>query len=300
MLKEFALDPSLLGNWKDFRFFLGQFGVTQGRLISRFPAKWKDMVRAAAAQSAKDVEFARIEDALTRIERVMLIRDCDYLNCHQWLRNAADEDQKRPFHAIISSQKTGSAGNILIGEDLDPTNPHALWIVPTSVQIAREPNAMSGCVEHLLSQCKEVMFIDPYFGPGKQTHIAPLQKFLDAIARRGTRPMPSRLEYHTGNLDLDRAAFQRNLDQRIKPLLPSNVKLTVVRWKKSEMHNRYILTDRGGVMFGHGLGVADGNTATHDTVSVLDDQTCENLMVAYSQNGKCFTWQNDLFSTTGQ
>lgn len=296
MLKEFALDPSILGNWKDFRFFVGQFGVPQGRLISRFPADWKEMVIKAAEKSAKDVEYARIEDALTRIEKVMFIRSFDYQKPHKWLRNAAEENQRRPFHAIVSSGKFDGVDNYLIAEDLDPTNPHELWMVPTSVHINRTAEEMAACVKDLLSQCTEVLFIDPHFGPAKQTHIVTLQKFLEAVASRGARRMPTRIEYHCGNQDVAVSDFRKSIDTRIKPLLPRKCTFTVVRWVKSQMHNRYIITDRGGVMFGHGLGVPDGSSVTHDTVSLLDDKTCEGLMLDYSENGKRFSWLNELFS----
>jgi hypothetical protein len=296
MLKEFALDPSILGNWKDFRFFVGQFGVPQGRLISRFPANWKQMVREAAEQSAKDVEYARIEDALTRIDRVMLVRDFDYQKAHQWLRNAAEENQRRPFHAIVAAENYGSTANLLVGADLDPTNPPPLWIVPTSVQIRREPGIMAACVQSLLSQCDEVLFVDPYFGPGKRSHLEPLIQFLQAIARRGQRRKPSRIEYHAGNQDKDTVRVQQNLEQHIKPHLLAGAKFSLVRWDKEQMHNRYILTDRGGVMFGHGLDKSDGNATTHDTVSLLDDQTCAALMVDYSRTSKQLTWLNEVFS----
>ena len=53
MLSEYALDPELLSNWKDFRFFASQFGAAQGRLISRFPKKWKGLVMEAASGAAE-------------------------------------------------------------------------------------------------------------------------------------------------------------------------------------------------------------------------------------------------------
>ena len=80
MLGEFALDPTLLGNWRDFRFFVSQFGAAHGRLISRFPKTWKSMVKQAA-QGAEELEFLRIVDALERIDQVMLVRNSSCANC---------------------------------------------------------------------------------------------------------------------------------------------------------------------------------------------------------------------------
>lgn len=62
MLAEYAIDPELFNNWRDFRFFASQFGAAQGRLISRFPKKWKGLVKEAA-QNAEELEFLKIIDA---------------------------------------------------------------------------------------------------------------------------------------------------------------------------------------------------------------------------------------------
>lgn len=306
MLKEYALDPSLFSTWRDYQFYVGQFGAGHGRLISRFPKQWKQMV-AQAAQTAKDIEYLRIEEALFRrdeddrsqIDRVMLIRDYDYNKGHDWIRNANDENQKRPFHAIVSTQSDGNQTNVIIGDNIDPMNPPPLWIVPTSVQIEREPSEMANCVLALLSQCDEALFIDPYFGPGKRKHTEPLKMFLQAIASRGTRRMPSRVEYHGGNQDQDTTKYQSDLEQWVKPHLPAGATLSVVRWNKEQMHNRYILTDRGGVMFGQGLDDGRDSNVKHDTVSLLDDNTCAELMIDYSSQSTRLSWLNEIFSITG-
>jgi hypothetical protein len=346
MLREFALDPDLLSNWQDFRFFASQFGTSQGRLISRFPKHWKrlvveavqaattkaeaeaetrvkelavnlgskaakevgvqaldsavsDAVRDARSQarSVGDIEFQRIVEALSSIDALMLISSRNYDGNKQWLENAIAENSTNPFHAILSNRNIGQAANLVIGEDLVPTKMPELIVVPTSVHITREPKRMAECIESLLSQCNEVIFVDPYFGPGKRQHTEPLKLFLNAIANRGNRRMPNRIEYHCGNQYQDRLQFQKDLDQWIKPNLPNGAKLKVVRWTKDELHNRYVLTDRGGVIFGHGLDCDFGQPASHDTVSLLDDRTCAQLVTEYSPKSPRLTWLNDTFTT---
>ncbi len=294
MLKEFALDPELLGNWQDFRFFTSQFGASQGRLISRFPAQWTEHVKNVAKKSARDIEYLKIVEALARFDSLMLIREYDYEKGHQWLRNAVDENAKRPFQAIVTTKNHNNAHNLVIGNDIDPTKPPPLWVVPTSAQINRTPEEMAACVKDLLSQCKEVLFVDPYFAPNEAKYTEPLRKFLKAIGSRGTRCMPNRVEYHLGNQDRNLATFKQKLNEKVGPHLPQGLTLTFVRWKKSELHNRYVLTDRGGVMFGHGLDRADGSDAVnHDTVSLLDDETCNSLLQDYSPSSKKLTWLGD-------
>lgn len=295
MFAEYALDPSLLSNWQDFRFFVSQFGASRGRLISRFPKSWKGMVKEAA-KNAGEVEFLKIVEALNRLDDAMLIREYDYQKNHLWLRNALEENAKRPFHAIVSSGAQNNSTNYVDGTAIDPTAPPALWIVPASIRVARQPQLMADCVTAILTQCSEVIFVDPYFGPGKINHTEPLKCFLKAIAKRGSRAMPTRVEYHTGNQDRGTAQFQKDLERWIKPHLPPSVALSVVRWNKDELHNRYIVTNRGGVMFGHGLDQAGAGSITHDTVSLLDEATCCQLMTDYSDQSSALTWINEVFT----
>ena len=44
MLKEFALEPEALASWESFRYLIEKFGVSKGRVISRFPKQWKRLV----------------------------------------------------------------------------------------------------------------------------------------------------------------------------------------------------------------------------------------------------------------
>ena len=229
----------------------------------------------------------------------MITREHDYNDSHSWLKNAIEENKKRPFHAIATTTKKGTTKNLLDGKSLDPTKPHKLWKIPVSIQVKRDAVAMMTCVSLLLSLSDEIVFIDPYFDPGARRYTDPLKLFLHAMANRGRRKMPTRIEYHGGNQNTDKANFQRDLDQWVRPHLPTGVALSVVRWGKDQMHNRYILTDRGGVMFGKGLDDGRDDKFTHDTVSLLDDGVCAELIVDYSIKSQRLTWLNELFSITG-
>ena len=50
MIYEYALEPRLLNNWKDFRYFTEKFSFYEGRLISRFPKRWKRDVYALLSE----------------------------------------------------------------------------------------------------------------------------------------------------------------------------------------------------------------------------------------------------------
>lgn len=292
MLKEYALEPELLSNWRDYRFFVGQFGASNGRLISRYPKKWKKMV-IEAAQRAADVEYLRIEESLKNIDSMLLARIHEWDSRQDWLSNALLEQNKRPFQAILARTSPPESG-VLCGVDIGPNAPPPSWVVRKSVEIPRTAQAMANCVALLLRNCKQVLFVDPYFDPSNRRHNEPLQAFLTVIRSRDSQiPLPTLIEYHTGNKNTDVAGVAANLNRWITPSLPVRSKLTIVRWKFEELHNRYILTDRGGVMFGTGLDQDANVPPAEDTVTLLDEELCSELMISYSAASTKLTWLND-------
>ena len=107
--------------------------------------------------------------------------------------------------------------------------------------------------------------------------------------------MPHSIEYHTGDSNKDTNAFASEMEKSIRPHLPSATTLTVVRWRENELHNRYILTDRGGVTFGTGLDIDDSAVPSEDTVTLLDEQHCLDLLIRYSSLSKNLTWLNQIY-----
>ena len=77
MISEYALEPVLLNNWKDFRYLVEKFGVSEGRLIARYPKHWKRLVY----ESLKDcsvMDKKRIVEMLITIEDRMKRRKSEW------------------------------------------------------------------------------------------------------------------------------------------------------------------------------------------------------------------------------
>jgi hypothetical protein len=66
MLDEYAVEPEAIGlSWSDFRYVIEKFGFDHGRLISRFPNRWFEMV-LEVAKTLPDVERKRVTVGLER------------------------------------------------------------------------------------------------------------------------------------------------------------------------------------------------------------------------------------------
>jgi hypothetical protein len=267
MLNEYAIEPELFDNWERFRYLIEKFGVENGRLISQYPLEWRKAVYNATI-GFKPVQRSYVEECLRRL--VLMSRNGEWNDELNWLENAIEEHSKRSFHAIISNINPNNHSHVLINEEIHDGQP--LMQASRSVQIKRTSQEMALCVKNLFYSSKQIMFIDPHFSKANNRHFRPLGEFLKLIeeARNLRGVSVNWLEYHTDN-KTDESFFKNRCDQRLPVLIPQGMILQIVRWPEDELHNRFILTDIGGVMFGTGLDDnEDGNSTDWEDVNLLD------------------------------
>jgi len=160
MIYEYALDPELLNSWEKFRYLTEKFGVSEGRLISRFPKKWKMMVYEGL-KGLGEIERTKIEVKLQEIDNKIVTRKHEYNHASTWLNNAEDEDRRDPFHAIISTSNTQRNPKILLYDNLDGTL--EMWAVSRQVIVPRDAISISNALSPFLCIAKCISFVDPYF-----------------------------------------------------------------------------------------------------------------------------------------
>jgi hypothetical protein len=286
MLAEFALEPALLHNWDRFQRYVSLFGVAQGRLISRFPRKWQELVLASV--TCGPVEKQRITEALVRATKsVLLAREHDWNAALPWLENAITEHAKRPFGAILAGSNVASHGNIVDASDLDVTAlPEQLRAGPSKL-VVRSAMEMTAAVKVLLQLSKKIVLMDRNFSPASPRFRDPLGEMLMCLLDRQSKPRQVEVELHFGHRILDTAPdFKAACDAHLQDVIPVGMRLTVVRWNHDDLHNRYVLTDRGGIQMGEGLDQApDKSTRIDDVLTTLAPMTAAELMERYCGAG---------------
>ena len=292
MLYEYALEPELINNWKDFRYFTEKFGVSKCRLISRYPKRWKKMVYDNL-YTCGEIERKRIEEKLRLIDDRFLIRQHEWDNEENWLSNAMKEHNRRPFRAILAKTNSNQQEFVLEGDNIDETHP--LWNVCTTHIVQRNAISMAGYVAPLLRISKEILFIDPHFGPENLRYRRPLEAFL-ATALEGRPGVPlMNVEVHL--VDKVQSDFFKETCEKILPqIIPTEIKVRFIRWHEREggerFHNRYILTERGGVSFG--VGLDEGPPGATDEINLLDIDTFQYRWRQYSNAKPAFDIIDEL------
>jgi hypothetical protein len=283
MLYEFAVEPACLDSWQTFRYLIEKFGVSHGRLISRFPKDWiRKVMEHCSCGSFTFVQKQRLEIEMKRIRQYALIRSGrDYENSISWMENAiAQHIDSKPFHAIIVKKALQHEDYLLEAEDISHNVP--IWAVPRERKIQRSVDALSDAVEPLLKISNRILFVDKMFrtNPFADRWKATLESFLKR-AVKGRENIPS-LEYHFEFPPADfgipvesrREAFQKEADEYLQEILPQGVSLKLHRWTRRHdqsdfFHGRYILTERGGIRIDWGLD--QGRSGETTDITLMDD-----------------------------
>ena len=290
MLFEYGVEPRVLSNWKDFRYLFEKFGISEGRLISRYPRHWKKLVYEAVSQ-ASVLDRKRIEEGLTRIDEKMKRRHGEWDEKVEWLTNAIAEHSKKPFHAIIASANTASIPFVLEAEGLNEGE--QLWKVTRSLVVRRVAEDIARCVRPLIDVSKHIIFVDPYFSPEKIEYRKPLQLLLEAVALGDGKVFEVHLDEARSS---SKGYFQQVCQKTLPIIIPQGVQLRIVRWKEKaggdKLHNRYILSERGGLRFGNGLHEADGEQS--DEVELLEFGTARDRFERYAGKVASFDFVDDI------
>jgi hypothetical protein len=285
MFHEFALDPEVLRTWPAFRYLIDQFGMSQGRLISRFPARWKKAVYAAC-EGIPPLDRSRIEVGLSRIDSKLYASAREFDSTLEWIRNAARSHIDQPFRAIITTKEQSNHAGCVDYESISDTT--ECWR-PGIPPVRRHADDMAAAAEKLLKSSSEIVFVDQHYSCAAR-HVRPLAAFLKH-ALAGVPP--SRLEYHLGSSGMA-SWFGGQLQRQVRYLgLPEGVVLTFYRWKErpggEKFHARYILTDLGGIRYDVGLDESDDPDGPQTTdVSALDPETYRHRWNEYRPDSAVF------------
>jgi len=267
MIHEFAVNPDALASWQDFRFLVSQFGIPQGRLISRFPRKWKRIVYEATG-ACSTIDKKRIEEKLKGIDDKLLVAERGYDPNRDWSSNAEKSHTKKPFRAIITTAEKCEGAEHLDVEAISDED--EAWKVATSAAVPRTAADLASSARSLLCCSAEVVFVDQYFS-GAAKYGKPLAQLI-RCACDGRKL--KRLEYHLSVRGTEEH-FSSKMEQQCHHLnLPPECRIIFVRWKPMDggenLHPRYILTERGGLHYDYGLD--EGGEGETTNVQLLSEE----------------------------
>jgi hypothetical protein len=287
VIHAYALEPALVASWARrewFRFVHDKFGLGTPRAMLELPSfsKWKRAVYDAATNAHLSQEDMKRIEELFRLfaEHKCRRTDAVYDGLLSWLENAEREYDRKPFAAIIATTNPRAHGAVIVGDALDPAD--VRWARPTGVTVEREPELLAAVLSTMLKNCRVLHLVDPHFGPENSRHRKVLEAFMSVLSSNGVVPAVVRVH----SLAKSTLEFFETSAKQMAARLPSSITVEFARWEQRDggdlIHNRYVLTDLGGVSFG--VGVDAGKVGETDDLQLLAPATYALRWAQYVQN----------------
>lgn len=283
MIHAFALEPQVVATWArrdEFRFIHDKFGLGTQRVLLELPGftDWKNAVYAAAGElELSENDWKRLEEVF----RIFAEHRCRrpaavYTDVVTWLENAEREYARRSYRAIVAAENPRGHGAVIVGDDLG--QPKAkLWACDLGATSARSPAQLATTLSAMLSNCRELHLVDPHFGPENARHRTVLEALVGVLGSHGLMPDVIRV-HSSAKSDL---GFFEQAATNMASRLPSGCSIEFVRWKtkREKLHNRYVLTDLGGVSLG--VGIDAGESGETDDLLLLPRAQYEHRWSQY-------------------
>jgi hypothetical protein len=291
MIYEYAIEPEAVVGWASnilaCRYIKDNFGIGKPRMMIEFPnkKKYRKHFRRAAA-SLNENDKMRLVELFSLLTENSVSRTGveEYDGNVSWIENVEKENKRHFFKAILAENNPRNIKNFLLSDQIGEW-PKDLWEVQTSTAMTRETGIMRKTFSPLLQKANEILFIDPYFRATRIDFRESFEAFLQESIKCKVYPVKQRIELQvSGDYYKCKSAaeFERECEDKLPEIIPRNLKVVIKRLKqrfgREKIHNRYILTNLGGVFLGTGLDT--GEKGQSDDISLLG---CEQYNLRWQQ-----------------
>lgn len=258
MIRAFAMDPRLVakaaGSRRDLAMLVADVGLAKPRVLFAAPTRtqWRaESMKALAREPLGDVERKRAEEVVRLLVEGCVRRQIQPAAALSTWRAASMRAREQQYvDAIVVADEGAGLVDAISWDDVNAAEDP--WRTETCRRIERTAEAMTTALRPFLRLAHEIHVIDPYFGPENRRHRVVLESLAAAAA---TAPSLPTLHVHCG--DKAENSFFRAKAERLARGLPRGIRL-VFHWIRERpggerFHNRYLLTDLGGVAASDGF-----------------------------------------------
>ena len=261
MIYEFAVFPGLFSSEDRITALYMAFGIEAGRLVSDFPQKqWAALASRVIEKSAANPDDRRRWTAALMgvVKRASYRRQGAGWNKDlSWIDNAVEEHKRRPFRGILHSEVSTEAAVIRFGIDITH---HPNWNCPGSCHCPRVADAMVQTVAPMLEMSTTLVLVDPHFWAvdGRWQNV--LLRFTRYLSETPIRPQITHIHYITRMEEkMSDKETERQFRLLLEPHLPMGISVGFHLVLPAVLHDRFVLTNRGGIQFGRGLDEGPGD-----------------------------------------
>jgi hypothetical protein len=281
MIYEYAIEPEWIIDLakKENRLYskmiIENFGLGKPRLLAELPKikKWRKLLNEARVSAdLNNMDETRLTELFRILTVKMIKRDGGYNYDGEvsWLENALRADHIKSFRAIIAMTNPQRKVNVLVGKEMADW-PDKYWEAERSRYINRNAVKFAETLAPMLHNSTKFYLIDPYFRADRKEWKDPLKLMIIEFTKDNVRQKDYCVEVHISGSDKrnERPIEEvKNFfkDQRFKGIIPENISLKIKMWRqipgKERFHDRYLLTDIGGVRSSAGFDDVFGEAST--------------------------------------
>lgn len=261
MIFEYAVSPALFSTADRVAMLLLAFGIDQGRLVSDYPKdKWEQFALGSIKRHAvDDFEKRAWQELLISIRKQNgLYRrpDAIWSDKLSWSENAICEHSRMQFKAIVDQARNAKCPEVVVlGVDLVSS---PLIRLPASIHVPRRADLMVQATKGLIGVSSNVVLVDRNFRIDNR-FLKVIVEFANSLpTKRG--PAITQIKYITsdaGGLTVEQ--LQAECERLLAPDLPDKISVKFIFKQKGKLHDRFVLTERGGLQFSTGLDEGDGD-----------------------------------------
>jgi len=272
MIYEYAIEPAFLSQCADrssCKYLFDHFGSGTGRRPARFPKEWvREVIETTEGLSTMERE--RVVELAQLLKEASVRTGRSYNRSDGWVENARREHALRAFRAVLSTSK--ESPDFLTRDEVFSLVSIEPWDAPRTRVVARTPESMAQCMAPLLQLSSHIVLVDPYARPDKEGCRRLVRLCLEQAGRARARQI-IRFEVVVGTqVTGPRHVFGTKWRSALTNC--DSIVDRVVFWRLTKtddgdiLHNRYLITDVGGLSLGNSLdGFCSNET---DDVSILD------------------------------
>lgn len=282
MIYEFAVDPEVMAealtDWALFLELSRGFGPGTPRRMSRFPKDW--LKRAHSLLPSEEqlppgvgpVRRKQAADLMKRLADEGVRNGREWCAESNWVENAVQQDETVPFRAVLAPSPPQRPHFFSPEDVLSPEAP-AEWEPARGVTFPRTPDGYLGMCSPMVRLAKRVVLVDPYARAKNSAEKQVVGGIIELLSRN-----PSATSFtlvgKVGIATEDTVdAYRSNWGRALARYAGRGVQIRIVRVadaKMKEPHNRYLLTELGGIQTGNGI---DGNRPEAIDTAVLLSQS---------------------------
>lgn len=292
MLREYAIDPKVVtSDINILQRFYSEFGADNGRVIAEVPLRWFQHFKTELDKlGLKPIEKTRYLEKLNKKMKTTLISrgDRQLAENESWITHVVTIHDREQFNAILSDNDdiNRQIYNYSRMMEFIPDN----WEIAHSASIVPTADNIVNTIETSINLSTQFMFIDPYFNIIDDRFRIPFFKFISKI--KSNRFRTNRIQLHLcEQIDMRRRDIERSMNDHLVPFLTGGFVVDVHIWPNQYIHDRFILTNKVGYSYGHGISSGNNINTNITRLSEHSRETEHRRFCDYTQRlGEAMTF----------